>query len=390
MKIKAVKAIPLTFDERRAVKYLFELPLNFLFIRVESEEGHVGYGEVCDSYGCNYPLVVKAIVDEALSPLLIGEDPEEIGRLCAKMRGWTRRRLGDQGVMVQAISGVEIALWDLLGKINGKSVSRLMGRVRDKIPVYASSTVMEEGPGEVHLQLVEPYIERGVRAVKVRLGLNFREDLKTLREVRRLIGEDIQLMVDGGEHYTTPTALEISHALADFNVRFFEEPVPQNNREGIARLVEKSPVPIAYGEHLFLLQDFQDCLAHKRADIIQPDVAVCGGIAECVRIAALGDAFGAPVVPHCAAGPLALAANLHFCATVPNVSMLEYTFTFNRIWKAMLQEPLLSPENLENGHLRVPDGPGLGVTINEEIWEQYPYQPRTNETKMPSWSLGRV
>ena len=390
MKIKAVKAIPLTFDERRPVKYLFELPLNFLFVRIESEEGHVGYGEVCDSYGCNYPLVVKAIIDEALSPLLIGEDPREVERLFAKMRGWTRRRLGDQGVAVQAISGVEIALWDLLGKIEGKSLSELLGRLQEKIPVYASSTVMEEGPAEIHLQLVEPYLNRGVKAVKVRLGLNFREDLKTLRDVRRLLGDEVQLMVDGGEHYTTRTALEIAFALADLDVRFFEEPIPQNNREGIARLVEKSPVPIAYGEHLFLLQDFQDSVAHKRADIIQPDAAICGGVAECRRIAALGDSFGVPVVPHSSAGPLALAANLHFCATVPNISMLEYTFTFNRLWKVMLQEPVLSPDVLADGSLAVPNGPGLGVTINEEIWEQFPYQPRMIESKMPSWSLGRV
>jgi D-galactarolactone cycloisomerase len=390
MKIKAVKAIPLTFDERRPVKYLFELPLNFLFVRMESEEGHVGYGEVCDSYGCNYPLVVKAIIDEALSPLLIGEDLSKIERLFAKMRGWTRRRLGDQGVMIQAISGVEIALWDLLGKINGKSVSQLLGRTREEIPVYASSTVMEEGPAEIHQQLVEPYLNRGVRDIKVRLGLNFREDLKTLRELRRSIGDDVQIMVDGGEHYTTRTALEIAHVLYDLNVRFFEEPIPQNNREGIARLVEKSSVPIAYGEHLFLLHDFQDCLTHKRADIIQPDTAICGGISECRKIAALGEVFGVPVMPHSAAGPLALAANLHFCATVPNVSMLEYTFTFDRIWNAMLREPVLSPEMLKDGKLSVPDGPGLGVTINEDIWDRYPYRPRAIESKMPSWSLGRV
>lgn len=390
MKITEVKAIPITFQEHRPPNYLFELPLNFLFVRIETDDGLVGYGEVCDSYGCSYPLAVKEIIDEVLKPLLIDEDPLAIERLFVKMRGWTRRRLGDQGVGIQAISGVEIALWDLSGKIQGKSISHLLGRTQEEIPVYASSTVMEEGPPELHLKLVEPYLDRGVRAIKVRLGLNFRRDLETLRALRSLIDRNIQMMVDGGEHYTVRTALEIAHALAELEVRFFEEPIPQNNREGIARLVAKSPVPIAYGEHLFLSQDFQDCLIHKRADIIQPDASVCGGISECRRIAALAESFGAPVVPHAAAGPIALAANLHFSASVANVSMLEYAFTFDRLWKVALAEPVLSLSAVEKGCLAVPTGPGLGVTINEEIWEQYPYQARTVESRMPAWSLGRV
>jgi L-alanine-DL-glutamate epimerase-like enolase superfamily enzyme len=390
MKIKSVEAIPITYDERRPLNYLFEAPLSFLFVRVGADEGITGYGEVCDSYGCNYPLVVKAIIDEALAPLLLDEDPADIERLVFKMRGWTRRRLGDQGVAIQAISGVEIALWDLLGKIMGKSVSRLLGRFKDRIPVYASSTVLEEGPPALHLKLVEHCLDQGVRAVKVRIGLDFRRDMDTLRTLRSVIGNDLQLMVDGGEHYTVHTAVEIAHTLADLDVRFFEEPVPQHNREGIARLVERSPVPIAYGEHLFLCQDFLDCLTHRRADVIQPDAAICGGILESRKVAALGEAFGMPVIPHSAAGPLALAANLHFAASVANVSLLEYAFTFDRLWARMLKEPILSPSALQNGELTVPNGPGLGVSINEDIWDEYPYQPRTTVKEMPSWSLGRV
>lgn len=389
MKITSLKAIPVTHTVEQPT-YLFEHPLNHLFVRVETDEGLIGYGEVCDSYGCNYPLSAQAIIDEALSPYLVGEDPLALERLIQKLRGWTRRRLGDQGIGIQAISGVEIALWDLLGKIKGKSVSALCGRLRDRIPIYASSTVLEEGPPELHLKLLEPCLSRGVRAVKVRLGLDFRRDLKTLRAFRSLIGDDIQVMVDGGEHYTVRTALEIAHTLADLEIGFFEEPIPQNNREGIARLVEKSPVPIAYGEHLFLSQDFQDCLIHQRADVIQPDAAISGGISECRRIAALAETFGVPVVPHSAAGPLALAANLHLSATLPNLWMLEYTFTFDRVWRAMLKEPILSPESIRDGRLPVPEGPGLGVLVDEERLAQYPYQARRAVGEMPTWSLGNV
>ncbi len=390
MKIKSVEALPITYDERRPLDYLFESPLNFLFVRLETDEGIKGYGEVCDSYGCNYPHAVKAIVDEALSPLLREEDPRAIGRLISKLRGWTRRRLGDQGMAIQAISGIEIALWDLVGKIQGKSVSQLFGRFRESVPVYASSTVLEEGPPEMHQELLEPCLRRGVSGVKVRSGLDFRRDLETLSGLRALLDQDVQLMLDGGEHYTVRTSLEIAEILAELEIRFFEEPIPQHNREGIARLVAQSPVPIAYGEHLFLTQDFQDSLIHDRADVIQPDVAICGGIAECRKIAALAETFGVTIIPHSAAGPLALAANLHFAASVSNISLIEYTFTFDRLWSKMLEDPILSPAALQDGCLPVPNGPGLGVTINEEIWSEYPYQAPVVKKEMPTWSLGHV
>lgn len=389
MKIASLEAIPLTHTVERP-RYMFERPLYHVLVRVECEEGQVGYGEVCDSYACTYPLSVKALVDEVFKPLLEGEDPRELQRLVFKLRGWTRRRLGDQGIAIQTISGIEIALWDLMGKIKGQSVSELLGQVRDRIPVYASSTVLEEGPAEVHFRLVEPLLQRGVRAVKVRLGIDYRRDLETLQGLRALVPADIQMMVDGGEHYTVRTALEIAHQLAELEIRFFEEPIPQLNREGIAYLVSKSPVPIAYGEHLFLTQDFQDCLIHKRADVIQPDAAICGGISECRRIAALAEAFGVAVVPHSAAGPLALAANVHLSSSLPNLWMLEYAFTFDRVWRGLLKEPVLSPEFITDGQLPLPVGPGLGVHIEEEVWAEYPYQARARVSQMPEWSLGNV
>jgi L-alanine-DL-glutamate epimerase-like enolase superfamily enzyme len=384
MNIVSVNAIPIThFDHHKQ-------PLNYLFVRIETDVGVIGYGEVCDSYGCNYPLSIQAVIEEAIRPLLLEESPLAVERLVIKMRGWTRRRLGDQGVIIQAISGVEIALWDLLGKLEGKSVSRLLGRCRDQVVVYASGPFLEEGRPDWHMKMFQPCLNQGVRAIKLRTGLSYRRDLKTLRALRSRLGDDIQIMIDGSEHYTVPTALEIARALADLGVLFFEEPVPQHHREGIARLVEKSPVPIAYGEHLFTRHDFQDCLVHARADVVQPDAALSGGIAEARRIAALAEPFGVLVVPHSAAGPLALAANLHFAASAPSVKMLEYSFTLDSLWREMLRDPILSPAALQDGQLAVPEGPGLGLIIDEAVWNRYPYRSRPVVVKMPTWSLGRV
>ena len=224
MRIKSVRAIPFTFAGTgdRPGNYLFEQPMNLLCVRVETEGAIVGYGEVCDSYGCNYGRSIQMVIEEALSPLLIGEDLDSVERLTGKMRGWTRRRLGDQGMSIQAISGVEIALWDLLGKVEGKSVSQILGRFRDQIPVYASSTFLEEGPPEFHLELIEPCLKQGVRGVKVRIGLDYRRDLKTLEGLRKLLGDDIRIMVDGSEHFSVLTALEIARRLNDIGVSFFE------------------------------------------------------------------------------------------------------------------------------------------------------------------------
>ena len=162
---------------------MHEYPLNHLFVRIDTDAGIVGYGEVSDGYGCNYALTTKALIDEVLSPLLLGEDPTAISRLVVKMRGWTRRELCDQGLIIQAISGVEIALWDLLGKSQGKSICDLFGRFQSSIPVYASGTFLQEGVPEWHFALFEPCLSRGVRAVKARIGPDFKLDLDTLAGV---------------------------------------------------------------------------------------------------------------------------------------------------------------------------------------------------------------
>ncbi len=384
MKIVSVKAIPITHIDHQ------QLPLNYLFVRIETDNGLIGYGEVCDSYACTNPLSVSVMIDEALAPLLVDEDPIMVDRLAFKMRGWTRRRLGDQGVVIQAISGVEIALWDLAGKAQNKSIGQMLGRHRDHVPVYASGTFLQEGPADWHMSLFEPCLAQGVGAIKVRTALDFNDDLRTLRQLHSLLGDDIQIMVDGSEHYTLATALEIAKALADLGVVFFEEPVPQHHRADIARLVEQSPLPIAYGEHLFTVHDFQDCLNHRRADVIQPDAAICGGLTEAIKIVNLAETFGTRVAPHSAAGPMALAANLHLCAAASNIWKLEYAFTLDSLWKEMLREPILSPSMLQDGCLAVPDGPGLGLSIDEDVWNRYPYQAKSPVKSMPTWSLGNV
>jgi L-alanine-DL-glutamate epimerase-like enolase superfamily enzyme len=367
MKVTGVTPITATFPFERD-------PLSYCFVRIETADGLAGYGEACDSYGCSFAGVLAKVIDDALAPLLLGEEVDSVERLAERMRLFTRRRLGDQCVGPEARSACEIALWDLAGKAAGRSVSSLIGRVRDRVPVYASSVFLEEGPAAWHLDLLRPLLERGVTMVKVRVGPDWRPDLETLAELRDLIGSSIELMVDGSEIFTLPTALEVAHELHDLGVRWFEEPLPQNERAGIEDLVARSPVAIAYGEHLYSALDATEALSRKQVTVLQPDASTCGGIGEARRMAAAGAYYGARVVPHVCAGPISLAANLHVAASVPVIRAIEYPYTLAPAWEAFGRGAHFGPETIEAGSIAVPDGPGLGVDLAVDVVAQHHYR----------------
>jgi len=349
--------------------------MSYFFLRVETDDGLVGYGEACDSYGCSYAGVLAAVVNDAYTPLLVGQELVAVEPLVERLRLHTRRRLGDQWLAPQARSAVEIALWDLAGKAAGRSVSALLGRVRDRVHVYASWSFLEEGSAQWHADKLAPILAKGVTMVKVRSGPDWHKDLDALAELRRLLPSDVDLMVDGSETYTLPTALEIAHRLHELGVLWFEEPLPQNARAGIEELARKSPVAIAYGEHLFGREDALEALRRGQLSVLQPDASTCGGIAEAREMARLAGYYGARVVPHMSAGPLSLAANLHVAASVPGIRAIEYGLNAVPNRAELGTGADLTLEAVVDGQIAIPDSPGLGVELNEEAAGRYPYQP---------------
>jgi L-alanine-DL-glutamate epimerase-like enolase superfamily enzyme len=374
MRIAAVTPIPVTFPTERE-------PMSFCFVRVDTDDGVRGYGEACDSFGCSYAGVVAAAIRDAFAPLLVGHDVADPAVEGRRMRAWTRRRLGDGGVAAQALSAVEIALWDAAARADGAELST------GSVPVYASVGFLEEGPAEWHLAQVQPLLDRGVRMVKVRVGPDWRSDLATLEQLRAALGDGIEVMVDGSETFTVATASRIAERLGAMGVAWFEEPLPQAERGGIEALVRRSAVPIAYGEHLYGFDDALDALRRHQADVLQPDASTCGGIGEARRIADLGASFGVRVVPHVCAGPVSLAANLHVAASVPTVRAIEYPPFLLEAWAALAtgpdsergdgrgRWPRLGLDAIEDGALAVPAGPGLGVELDEAAAAAYPYRP---------------
>jgi L-alanine-DL-glutamate epimerase-like enolase superfamily enzyme len=350
--------------------------MSFFFVRVDTDQGVVGYGEACDSYGCSYASVLTTLVDDVFAPLLVGQPVIAVESLADRMRLFTRRRLGDQWVAVHARSALELALWDIVGKIAGRSVSSLIGSVRDRIEVYASTVFLEELTAGDHVELLAPCLERGVTKVKLRIGPDWEADLETLAEVRALLGPRIQLMVDGSEIFTLPTAQQVATALHGLDVQWFEEPLPQGNRAGIESLARTSPVAIAYGEHLFGADEAIDAMRREQLQVLQPDASTCGGLGEARRMAQAAVPFGVRVVPHVCAGPVSLAANLHLAATVPAIRLIEYPPTLAQSWSTFGAGDIdFSPQSIVDGTLAVPIGPGLGVDLDENAAKARPYRP---------------
>ena len=350
-------------------------PMSYLFVRVDTDDGVRGYGEACDSFGCSYPRVVGAVIEHVYAPLLVGQELDSVAMLVERLRAHTRRRLGDQWIATQALSAVEIALHDALGKARGRSVSELLGRVRDATEIYASWRFLEDGTAEWHAGMLAPVIERGIRLIKLRLGPEWRRDLGTLRELRGLLDRSVALAVDGSETFTLSSALEIAHQLADLGVSFFEEPLPQYARAGIEELARRSPVPIAYGEHLFGRHDAADALRRRQLDVLQPDAATCGGINEAREMALLAASAGIRVLPHNCAGPIALAANLHVAGSTPHVRLMEFDVSGVPGRAALAGSARLGLDAITDGRLPIPDGPGLGVDLDEDAVAGHPHVP---------------
>ena len=266
-----------------------------------------------------------------------------------------------------------IALWDLLGKSLGRSVSSLIGRSKERVEVYASHTFLEEGDAAWHLDQLAPLLDRGVRMVKVRIGPEWRPELRVLEAIRAGLSDDVELMVDGSEIFTVPTAIEVAAALGDLGVRWFEEPVPQHESRGLEGLARRSPVPIAYGEHLFGVEGALDALEAAAVwtccSPTRPRAAASGRLEPWPGSAP-------PTEPgSCSttrAGPVSLAANLHVAATVHGVRAVEYSHVLAEGWSVGTGAPL-GVDAIVGGSLGVPDGPGLGVGLDETIAARYPY-----------------
>jgi L-alanine-DL-glutamate epimerase-like enolase superfamily enzyme len=360
VKIAEVRAIPLAIPVRPlAPDSSWRAGIGKqILVRVTTDDGITGWGE-CFAYGA--PLAVGNVVDEALAPLVVGQDPMRIEHLTDRMHRalmiWGRR-----GLAMFAQSGVELALWDLAGKARGVPVYQLLGGLcRPETRVYAS-LLRYERPAQVR-EAVTAMRGLGYTAIKLH-----QVDVVSVAEARAAAGDDVELMLDTNCPWTVEEAIAMGRRLEPYGLRWLEEPVwPPEDYAGLARVRASVRVPIACGENEATAHAFQQILAAGAADIVQPSMTKVGGLGEMKKIATLAAAANVTFVPHSFYFGPGLAATVHLAASTPGVSLLEFP-------PGDLEAPLLAePVRRVGGAVLVSDRPGLGADPNPDVLTRYPY-----------------
>lgn len=336
---------------------------NWLFIRIYTDEGIYGVGE-----GSGWPRVVQTAIHD-LTPLLIGEDPFQIEMI------WQKLYLGMMGhgmtgiVGSGALTAVDMALWDIKGKALNTPVWNLLGgKIRDSIWAYPHASTPERA---------QELVERGFTALKTG---GVEGVLTKVRAIREAVGDDIDLMVDahGPPWLTTRDAIRLGQALEEFDLLFYEDPVVPEDIEAIARVAERVDLPIAAGERHAYMHGVRQLIEREIIDVVQPDTGRAGGLLQMKKIAAMAEAHGITVAPHSGSlGPVAEYAAIHLLATLPNTLILEHLEDD----VPQRYEVITQPPTVVDGHLLVPDAPGLGVDIIEDAIATYPSEGNISPPK---------
>lgn len=336
-------------------------------IKVHTDEGLVGVGEVSPMNAA----VTHAVVEKALAPLLIGEEATDIERLWRRM--YTRPyKLGPSGAQLNAIAGVDIALWDLLGKAAGLPVYQLLGgKYRQGAKVYASSMTRSLSPQQ-EAERALSFKEKGFHGYKIHSSTpwmhddGFDQTIDTVTAVRAMVGDDFPILVDVNNAYYGHTAITIARALEQLGVWHFEEPLAAHDYAAYARLADAVDIPIAVGEQEYSIWQFRDLITVGQVDILQPDVIKCGGITELKKIAVLADAYTKPITVHNTQQTVGTSAHAHVWVSTPAcVYPQEYNIEHNPILDdtPIWQNPLVPVD----GVITPWELPGLGVELDEDV-----------------------
>lgn len=340
-----------------------------VLVEVTTDTGLVGHGEAIARTGGE---ATARAVESLLGPALVGEDPLDIEGLFRKQVDLLRRFGHSAGMVVEAISGVDVALWDIAGQHFEVPVYRLLlGAGRSTVPVYASSVYLDTV--DRMIARTEAQVAAGFSDVKLKVGHDRaaggkRTDLAKIAAIREAVGPDVGLSVDANSAYDAADGLWMAQRLAQLDIAFFEEPVHPDDLDGYARIRSRSDVPLAGGETLFLANGFAEYFRRGLLDVVQPDVARCGGITGARHVATLAAAHGVRFAPHTGfSGGISHLAALHVAAWAPSLYLLEYMFIDNPL-REIFEQGFPRPRG---GELPVPDAPGLGLALDAEKVERY-------------------
>ena len=340
---------------------------NGMFLLIQTDEGITGLGEIFSNFPQWSHYEKEASVHCGLKPLLLGEDPLDMEGIRERVTGKLERiglQWGGIGIANQILSGLDIALWDLRGKVEGRPVFALLGQSTRRVPVYCSGL----GPQNV-VANARRMLEQGVSAFKVKIGMNRELDLQNLAELRQLIGPDRLLMADVNQGWNLETAMEIIPLLEPFHLNWLEEPLMADDVECLKTLQDCTQLPISGGENLYG-GEFLTHLSQGLLDVCQPDITKCGGITGLLQVAQIAARYGVEVAPHFYGNGVGYAATLQVMAA-SGAHLLECDHDANPMKDSCVTG--LSP--ILNGRVTVPQGPGLGIELDEEAIAPYRFFP---------------
>ena len=349
-------------------------PFPWVLVKVKTDEGITGIGEAYHGAG-----VHQIVADGRLQRSLIGEDPRHVDRRFRDMMRSMSASGYYQGAVMSAISGIESALWDITGQMAGVPIWQLLGgKFRDSVRLYCDCHAGSEETAEAYAGKAKAVEGLGFSAIKFDIDpLPSRRDRynraisnddiahydEVVTAMRESLASNTDLAIDAHWAYAPVDILKVAHAFEDLNLLWLEDPIPAENAEAMARVTAATRTPICTGENLYTRFGFRELLQNQGADIISPDFAKAGGLLEGRRIADLADLYYVPVAPHNIGSPIETVASCHVCAAVPNFLALEFHHQENPVWNDLVQEsPLIA-----DGQIAVPDRPGLGVTLNEDV-----------------------
>jgi len=371
MKITDVKLTdPMYIPFRQMTDAINTLPTTMAYtsVQVLTDEGITGISLVRSG------SLNRVLIEEMLKPQAIGEDPLNNERIWEKMY-WATLQYGRRGAPISAISAVDIAIWDLKGKILNQPVHKLLGGHRDTVPSYGSGVNLNYTREELAKEMRD-YIKDGFKIVKMKIGRRDpQDDLERIKLVRDTIGPNIDLALDVNNGWSIKTAIRMAKKLEEYDIYWLEEPILADEIGNLAKLANETSIPIAVGENHYTKWEFKELMERGAVEIVQADIGKCGGVTEFVKIAAMADAYGLPVCPH---HTEYIDASL--VAAIPNGLFHEYIYEFSE----PLGRVLVDPIRPRNGEISPSSKPGFGIEFDDAAIEGLKTKPSPEKLE---WSV---
>ena len=358
---------PVYIPFRRMTDAINMLPttMGYSFVQLSTDEGPSGTSIIGGG------ALNRALIEGVLKPYIVGEDPLNNERIWEKMY-WATLQSGRRGAPVIAISAIDIALWDLKGKILNQPVHKILGGHRDVVPSYGSGVNLNYTAEEL-VEEMTGYVEKGFKIVKMKLGRRDpNEDLERVKLVRDAIGPKVDLALDVNNGWSLKTAVRMAKKLEEYDIYWLEEPILADEMDNLAKLAKETIIPIAVGENHYTKWEFKELMERGAVEIVQADIGKCGGVTEFIKIAAMADAYGLPICPHHTEY-----VDAPLVAAVPNGLFHEYIQEFFD----PMGQVFIDPIKPEKGKISPSNKPGFGIELNEEAIERLKVRPSPEKVR---------